>query len=90
MMYAAPSFSQKLSDDKVPAALKDSFNVKFPKLTVSSWTLEDNKEYEASFKLDELKCTASFDLKGDWLETECVINVYMAPESSVRCSRKGV
>ncbi len=80
LLYIAPTFSQKLSDDKVPASVKAAFKAKFPKVTSVSWEMEDNKEYEASFKLDKLDCTASFDLNAKWLETESVIDAAKLPK----------
>ena len=80
LFCSTPAFSQKLSDDKVPASVKEAFKAKFPKVTTVSWEMEDQKEYEASFNLDMVDCTASFDLTGKWLETENVIDAAKLPK----------
>jgi hypothetical protein len=80
LFCSVQSFGQKLTDEKVPAVVKTAFKAKFPKVTTVSWEMEDKKEYEASFKLDKMDCTASFDLKGNWLETENVIDIAKLPK----------
>jgi hypothetical protein len=80
LFCSVQGFSQKLTDDKVPAVVKAAFKAKFPKVTAVNWEMEDKKEYEASFKLDKTDYTASFDLKGNWLETENVIEIAKLPK----------
>jgi hypothetical protein len=80
LLCSTPVFSQKLTEDKIPAEVKAAFKAKFPKVTTVSWEMEDQKEYEASFKLDKTDYTASFDLKGKWLETENVIEIAKLPK----------
>jgi len=80
LLCTASLFSQKLTEDQVPASVKAAFSEKFPKIAVGTWSMEGNKEYEAAFRLDELKCTASFDLNANWIETECLINVAWLPK----------
>ncbi|MEP6646250.1 MAG: PepSY-like domain-containing protein [Saprospiraceae bacterium] len=64
------SNAQKLSSDKVPAAVTSAFKSRFPAVTKVSWEMEDAKEYEANFKQNGEEASASFDLKGVWMETE--------------------
>ncbi len=80
LLCSVSSFSQKLTDDKVPASVKAAFKAKFPKVTTVSWEMEDKKEYEASFKLDKYDYTASFDLNARWLETESVTDATKLPK----------
>ena len=45
------TYAQKISADKVPAAVLSAFKAKFPTATKTSWELENANEYEAGFKL---------------------------------------
>jgi hypothetical protein len=74
------SYGQKISADKVSAAVSKAFNEKFPKATDVSWEMENKSEYEADFKLNNEKFSASFDLNGKWLETEIEIEVAKLPQ----------
>jgi Putative beta-lactamase-inhibitor-like, PepSY-like len=54
----------------IPAVVKESFSKKFPNVTRVKWDKENAHEYEASFKLNEIKYSANFSDNGEWLETE--------------------
>ena len=71
--------AQKISADKVPAAVLSAFKAKFPTATKTSWELENANEYEAGFKLNGEEVSANFDNTGKWLETETEIKVSALP-----------
>lgn len=73
--------AQKISADKVPAAVTSAFKAKFPTVTKVSWELEKANEYEAGFKLNGEEVSANFDNTGKWLETETEIKVSALPSS---------
>jgi len=53
-----------------PQPVTKSFNSKFPGATNIKWDQEEENEWEAGFKMNGSKMTASFDNAGKWLETE--------------------
>lgn len=65
----------------VPPVVKKSFNSKFPDAKSVKWGKENSDEYEASFKLDGKKYTASFNSAGDWMETESPTTFDQLPTS---------
>jgi hypothetical protein len=73
--------AQKISANKVPAAVTSAFKAKFPTATKTSWQMEKANEYEAGFKLNGNEISANFDNTGKWLETETEINVSALPAS---------
>ncbi len=78
-MCGSSSFAQKLSADKVPAAVIAAFNSKMPSATNVSWEKENTSEYEANFKLGKAESSAKFDKDGKWLETETEVPVASLP-----------
>ena len=72
LMISILSFSQKISVDKVPDAVKKSFTAKFPAATEASYEMEKN-DYEINFKEKGTEKSANFDVAGKWLETETAI-----------------
>jgi hypothetical protein len=71
--------AQKISADKVPAAVASAFKAKYPNATKTSWEMENANEYEASFKRNGEKVSTNFDNTGKWLETETEIKVSAFP-----------
>ena len=71
--------AQKISADKVPAAVTSAFKAKFPNATKTNWEMENANEYEAGFKLNGEEVSANFDNTGKWLETETEIKVSALP-----------
>ena len=71
--------AQKISADKVPAAVLSAFKAKFSNATKTSWEMENTNEYEAGFKLNGEEVSANFDNTGKWLETETEIKVSALP-----------
>jgi uncharacterized membrane protein YkoI len=60
--------AQKIDISKVPAAVKTTFEKKYPG-TVAKWELEDGK-YEASFKQAKNEMSATFETNGTLAESE--------------------
>lgn len=75
------AYAQKISADKVPAAVNSAFKAKFTTATKKSWEIENTNEYEAGFKLNGKEVSANFDKTGKWLETETEIKVSALPAS---------
>ena len=73
------AFAQKISVDKVPAPVMSAFKAKFPMLGKVKWEMESANEYEAGFKSNGVKQSASFDQNGKWIETETEIKVSQLP-----------
>lgn len=72
--------AQKITEDKVPAAVKTTFKSKFPKATETKWEMESKTEYEVDFLIEKMKYSAKFDQNGKWLETENEISVASLPK----------
>jgi hypothetical protein len=70
--------AQKVSTDKVPAAVTTTFKSKFPSATKATWEME-GKNYEAEFKVNEVAHTASFSPTGAWLKTDTSIKIAELP-----------
>lgn len=62
--------AQKLTDDKVPAAVKAALTKRFPTAKQVAWEKEDAQAYEAKFTIGDNKQSANFDTNGNWLSTE--------------------
>lgn len=56
-----------------PKTVTDNFNSKFSGATKVKWDQEEENEWEAEFKMNGEKMSASFDSAGKWLETESEI-----------------
>jgi hypothetical protein len=74
------AIAQKISEDKVPTAVKGAIKSKFPTATNIKWEHE-GKDYEAGFKNDKLKQSALFDKTGKWLVTETQIESSKLPKA---------
>lgn len=66
------------SAQTVPAEVKSAFEKSFPNTTVKKWDKEDGN-YEANFAKDGKTMSATYDAKGNWLETETDIKVAELP-----------
>ena len=72
-------YSQKISANKVPAAVTSAFKTKFPTATKATWEIENKTEFEVNFKINGEEVSANFDNTGKWLETETEIKVAALP-----------
>jgi len=62
-----------------PAKIKDAFSKKFPTATKVKWGKENEKEWEAEFKMDGKEYSANYDNDGKWMETEHEISATEIP-----------
>lgn len=72
------AIAQKIDASKVPALVKSAFSKNFPKIMDIKWEKE-NGNYEANFKDNGKKMSATFDEKGAWMETESKIEISELP-----------
>jgi len=72
-----PAFSQK----NAPENVKKEFEKKYPAAQAVKWASEEANEWEAEFKINGTEMSASFDIKGVWLETESEISTKDLPAS---------
>ena len=80
LLCHSQAFAQKLSEDKVPTAVKNAMKAKFPTAINIKWE-QEGKDYEAGFKNDKLKLSALFDNTGKWLVTETEIEATKLPKA---------
>ena len=73
--------AQKLKENEVPKAVKESFAKRFPKAKEVKWSKEDATEFEAEFEIDEAEQSVNFDQAGKWLVTETEIKSSQLPAS---------
>ena len=66
---------------EVPSEVKAAFSRKFPAATGIKWDKENDKEWEAEFKVNGKAYSANFDNAGTWMETEYEISVSEIPEA---------
>jgi hypothetical protein len=71
------------SGKDVPATVKSAFTQKFSKATNVKWGRENDKEWEAEFKIDGKDYSANFDSTGVCMETEYKINAKEIPVSVI-------
>jgi uncharacterized membrane protein YkoI len=69
--------AQKMDVAKVPAAVKTTFEKKYPG-SIAKWELEDGK-YEASFKMAKTEMSATFEATGTLVESEEEIKTAALP-----------
>ncbi|WP_374548770.1 PepSY-like domain-containing protein [Flavobacterium sp.] len=81
------------AQSKAPKEVETAFYSKFPKATKIKWDKESTTEYEASFTENNVKHSANFSIKGEWLETESPTTFALLPEkvqNSFNTAHKGV
>lgn len=71
--------AQKLKENEVPKAVKESFVKRFPKAKEVKWSKESATEFEAEFEIDETGQSVNFDQAGKWLVTETEIKSSQLP-----------
>ncbi len=74
------TFAQKISLDKVPAAVLKSFQTKFPSIKKAKWEIE-NGNYEAEYDENKIEHSALFKADGTLIETEIEIAVNQLPKT---------
>ncbi len=72
LLISFMGFTQTITPDKVPQAVKEAFAKKFPAATDLKYSME-KKDYEISFKDKGVGMSANFNSAGEWLETETVM-----------------
>ena len=70
--------AQKMTDGKVPSAVKESFAKQYPNVKTVKWDKED-ADYEASFKMDGKDMSVVLDGKGVEKEVETDIKFSELP-----------
>lgn len=78
---SSAAYAQDISADKVPSSVTSAFKARFPNASNASWEMEKEGGYEAVFKMNGNKASASFDNAGKWMETESEIKVSALPAS---------
>ncbi len=63
-----------------PSAVKTAFNEKFPNATSVKWEKENETEWEAEFKLNDVEYSANFSNDGIWKETEHEVVIGELPD----------
>ena len=74
--------AQKLDASKVPAAVKESFAKKYPKVATVKWELEKGN-YEAGFKQDGQSMSVVFTPNGTMTESEVDIKTSELPAAAL-------
>lgn len=72
-------FAQKVTPDKVPANVKQSFTKVYSKAMEPSWRLV-NDNYQVLFTSEGVKYAAKFDKNGQWVDKEERINLKDLPK----------
>jgi hypothetical protein len=78
------AFSQK----KPSEIVQKEFSNKYPTAKSVKWSNEEKTEWEAEFKSDSKKMSASFDNSGKWIESEMAITEKALPVSVVSTLNK--
>jgi Putative beta-lactamase-inhibitor-like, PepSY-like len=72
LLISFMGFTQTITPDKVPSAVKESFAKKFPAATDVTYKME-KKDYEVTFKEKGVGMSANFNSSGEWLGTETIM-----------------
>lgn len=75
------AFSSIVFAGNPPQTVLQTFQNKFTNAEKISWSKENASEWEAEFVWNDQKMSASFDLDGNWLETERELQLDDLPES---------
>lgn len=73
--------AQKSPKIIVPENVSNGFNKKFPNASNVKWEKENEKNYEANFKMNNKKQSALFNTIGIWQESEIEIKISELPET---------
>jgi hypothetical protein len=69
------------SGKEVPVTVKSAFSQKFADATSVKWGKENDREWEAEFKMNGMAYSANFENSGAWIETEYKISLKEIPEA---------
>jgi hypothetical protein len=72
LLFSLLGFTQTITPDKVPSAVKDAFTKKFPVVTGVDYKMEKN-DYKIIFKEKGVGMSANFNSKGEWLGTKTIM-----------------
>jgi hypothetical protein len=79
LLISFMGYTQKITLEKVPASVKQSFATKFPAATDAKYEMK-NKDYAVTFKDKGVGTCANFDPTGKWLETKTSISESDLPQ----------
>lgn len=68
-----------LAQTKIPPDVEKAFTTKFPSVTDVKWDNENDREFEAEFKMTDREMSAVFSAGGAWVETETELPVDRLP-----------
>lgn len=77
-LIATTGCGQKLSDDKIPEAVKTAMKTMYPDVKTTKWEMEDGM-YEAEFDQNKTEISVLFKADGSLYQTEAEINVTDLP-----------
>ena len=86
-LFGLTVFSQEITYDKVPSAVRQSFSKKFPAANLVSYEKEE-QVYKIGFLEGEKQCFASYDAAGKLLETEKAVDVSTLPKEVTASASK--
>ena len=72
LLISLMGYSQEITAEKVPAAVKEAFAKKFPAVTDVKYQMEKT-DYKIAFKDKEVGMSANYNSKGEWLETKTIM-----------------
>lgn len=87
-MFFIPLGSCQEKKKKVPAAVLESFKLKYPGEDDPDFEQDSHDYWEAHFKKDGIKYRADFNADGSWRETENSIKKKDLPEPVLRAIKR--
>lgn len=72
LLISVVGFSQQITAEKVPTAVKEAFAKKFPGATDVKYEMAKT-DFVVAFKEKEVGMYANFNSKGEWLQTETIM-----------------
>lgn len=79
--------AQTVPVSKIPALVQAGFSKNYPTVTKLKWDKED-KDFEASFSLENRKISVLLNAKGDILETEEEVSKNAIPPAAIEYVQK--
>jgi hypothetical protein len=80
--------ASSLSQKNPPENIKKEFSKKYVSAQSIKWDNEEKNEWEAEFKMDGKKMSASFDNSAKWIESETEISENELPASVISTLKK--